>query len=139
MFFSTRKFVSRVCRGMTAVAGWPFAVSISMDGFGAILLERAHCQGANHLGDRFCEVSSGSMICFPDVVAVRTIRPSCMTMNDDSRLANGKGGVEKADVTPHSEAGSLAWNQMTPCGLWRFKSSSVSNAANCSVVTLSRK
>ena len=88
-----------------------------MDGLGAIRLERAVCHGANHAGERFCGLSSGSRICFPDVVAVRTMRPSSMTMKDDSRLADGNGGVEKAEATPQSEAASLAWNQMTPCGL----------------------
>ena len=102
---------------MTVVAGNPLTVKISMDGLGAIRLERAVCQGANHEGDRLCRLSSGSRICFPDVVAVRTMRPSSMTMNDDSRLADGKGGIEKAEATPQREAASLAWNQMTPCGL----------------------
>ena len=108
MFFSTRKFVSRVCRGMTAPAGWLFTVWISIDGFGAIRLERAHRHGSNHSGDMDCRSFSESRICFPDVVAVRTMRPSCMTMNDDSRLADGNGGVEKTVATPQREAGSLA-------------------------------
>ena len=88
-----------------------------MDGRGAILRERAVCHGANHAGERFCGLSSGSRICFPDVVAVRTMRPSSMTTNDESRLADGTGGVEKGEATPQREAASLAWNQMTPCGL----------------------
>ena len=32
-------------------------------------------------------------------------------------VAGEVGGVEKAEATPQSDAASLAWNQMTPCGL----------------------
>ena len=139
MFFSTRNDSSRRGRGRAVVAGCPLTECISREDAGVILRLSALRHGANQSGDSCRRPSSGRRTCFPEVVAVRTMRPSSMTMNDDSRRADGNGGVEKAEATPQSDAASLAWNQMTPCGLWRFRSSSVSNAANCRVVTSSRK